>query len=418
MTKKDKKQQEIRAPIIAKAKELGFIHHMIIASTGIGKSKIAMDLIQELKGILKFEKILILVDNTKLRDSNWKDDFEKWGMKDVYNSIVEMNTYQTVYKWNKPLTNYLIIADEVDFAFTSINGYGKLFKTYKNCNILGMTGYVAEEKRVFMAKHLPCLIEYTQEQAQKDGLLNSTPITFIKYDLGRNKDILVKHPGGQFYQSENGSYNYCEKQLKAIVIKLSKAREAGFPDDIKKLEHKLKMQGMFRAMVIYKSNASAEWAKKLVKYIMKLDKVSKTVIFSKRTDQADKITTHTYHGKNKAVVNEATFEAFNSGKIRQMALVDKINRGVNMVDLNYAIFETFDSSDTKLRQKLGRMMRLDPDDLANLFIFLPYYMKETKKGVFEQAPTVAASKWVNNMLQGWDISQAKTWDYRTIKSNL
>lgn len=419
MTKRDKKQEEIKAPVITAAKQLGFIHHTIIASTGIGKSKIAMDLIQALKEIIKFDKILILVDNTKLRDSNWKDDFDKWGLSDMYKSIVEMNTYQTAYKWDKELSKYLIIADEADFAFTSLEGYGKFFKTYKNCNILGMTGYVTENKRSFMEKHLPCLFEYTQEQAQSDGILNSTPITFVKYDLGKIKNITIEYANKtkKFVQSENASYNYTEDQIRKTVIALSKANAVGDSVKIDKLHGDLKRQGNYRASVIYKSLASVNMTKGLLKYISKLDDVSKTVIFSKRTEQSDKISPHTYHNKKSKEVNEKTFNDFNSGLIREMALVDKINRGVNMVNLNYAIWETFDGSDTKLRQKLGRMMRLDPSDLANLFILLPYYMKKTKNGSYEQAPTVAV-RWAMDMLSGWDISQAKIWDYRTIKSNL
>jgi len=416
MTERDKKQQEISEIVLSKVKENKFIHHSIIVATGVGKSKIIIDLIKPLQELLKFKKIIILVDNTRLRDNNWKEDFEKWGFESIYKDIIEMNTYQTVYKWDKDLSNYLLIADEMDFAFTP--GYGKVFETYKNCNIIGMTGYVADSKRDFMNKYLPCLVEYTQKQAQEDGILNSTPITFVKYDLSKEKNSLVTYGKGSktFKTSENISYNYWDKQLRITMGKLTKAKITSDISDIKKYETFRKLYGAKRAEILYNSSASVKLTRRLLDYIHTLDETSKAVIFSKRTAQSSLITTTTYHGENTKLINDKNFEDFNKGMVRELGLVDKINRGVNMRNLNFAIFEGYNSSDTILRQRLGRLMRLDPEDLATIFIMIPYFMRKTKDG-YKQAAT-AAVKWVNNMLNDWNLDSSKIWDYRTIKSDL
>ena len=125
LTKRDKKQEEIVNIVVSKAKELKGIHHSIVVGTGIGKSKITMDIIKQLD-FLDFKKILIVVDNTRLRDYNWKDDFIKWGLGDFYEDRVEMNTYQTVYKWSKNLDEYLIIADECLSALNLSNCWNTL----------------------------------------------------------------------------------------------------------------------------------------------------------------------------------------------------------------------------------------------------------------------------------------------------
>jgi superfamily II DNA or RNA helicase len=421
LTKRDKKQKEIVDIVVSKAKELDHIHHSIVVGTGVGKSKIAMDIIQQLN-FLKFKKILIVVDNIRLRDHNWEEDFTKWGLKELYDTKVEMNTYQTVFKWSKPLDDYFIICDEMDFAFTDI--YGNFYKTYKDNLMLGFTGFVTANKRPFMDEHIPCLVEYTAEQAQHDGILNSTPIVFIKYDLSKKRDILVKYKKGskEFYTSENSSYNYWDGQVRTLMGKIAtaerKALISGNTEEVDQLKSRLKWAGIKRSEILLNLDSSVNLTRRLLNYIQ--EDSGKTVIFSKRRSQCDKITPHTYHGGNPELVNNNRFNDFNSGKIKELGLVDKINRGVNMVNLNYAVFESYVGSDTKLRQRIGRMMRLDPEDFATIYILLPYFMREVKvkgKKSYTQAKTKMVD-WAETMLQDWDLSRSKVWDYRTIKSNL
>ena len=78
----------------------------LLIGTGGGKSKIAIDIIKELKP----SSILLLTNSEVLRDNNWKDEFIKFGLSDVWNDIVTSECYQTVCRWKD--THYdLVIAD-------------------------------------------------------------------------------------------------------------------------------------------------------------------------------------------------------------------------------------------------------------------------------------------------------------------
>ena len=310
----------------------------------------------------------------------------------------------------------------MDFAFTDI--YGNFFKTYKTNNMLGLTGFVTDDKRPFMDEHIPCLVEYTAEQAQNEGILNNTSIVFIKYDLSKENKVLVKYKKGtkQFFTSENKSYNYWDGQVRILMGKLSMLKKMAFTDaetvEVNRLENKVKWASIKRSEILLNLNSSAQLTRRLLNYIQ--ETTGKTVIFSKRRSQCNKITPYTYHGGNSEDINNSRFLQFNEGTIKELGLVDKINRGVNMVNLDYAVFESYVGSDTKLRQRLGRMMRLDPEDFATIYILLPYFMRETTKGSvksYTQAKTKMVD-WALTMLSGWDLSKAKTWDYRTIKSEL
>lgn len=67
----------------------------------------------------------------------------------------------------------------------------------------------------------------------------------------------------------------------------------------------------------------------------------------------------------------------------------------------------------KLRQRLGRALRLNVHDIAKLYVVLPYYMEKTKEGYVSTA--TVALKWAKKMFEGWDISKSIIDDRRIIK---
>ena len=62
----------------------------VYMATGSGKSKIGVDLAvydyNVCKGV-RPSKVLIVVPTEKLRDENWKEEFEKWEAGEVWNTV-------------------------------------------------------------------------------------------------------------------------------------------------------------------------------------------------------------------------------------------------------------------------------------------------------------------------------------------
>jgi len=423
MTERDIKQAELTKILVDLVKIKKSIHHSFIAGTGFGKSKVIMDILDPFKKALGYEKILILVDNEKLRDYSWEEEFLKWGRKATYEYVVEMNTYQTCYKWGKSLDNYLIICDEVDFALTP--EYSKFFETYKSNNILAMTGYVTPSKEELLTKYVPPVFNYSQAQAQEDSVLNGTNIVFVKFDLSKMKNIEVKYAKGskKFDTSENEAYNYWDKQLyKRIDEEEMSNAEALLTGNWKpyyKAKALRERAASKRAETLYDAQSVVDVAIRYRNKILEKDN-SKVVLFTTRTGIADKLSDNSYHNKNSDKVNEARFQDFNNGKERELSLVDKINRGVNIKGLDHAIFVHFNGSDTKLRQRIGRLLRLKPEDFATIYVLLPYFAKKSTLGgvvSFVQSRT-AAVNWAEKMFAGWDLSTSTVIDERVIKSKL
>ena len=137
-------RDEAQGKIIDLYMELDLLKSCGVISTGFGKSKIAIEIIKKIDP----KKVLILVNSTVLRDSNWEDEFKVWDEMEMF-SKVELATYQAAYKWkkeDKDLTDYLVIADEVDFA-ANTDELSKFFYEYPKTRVLAFTGFITGSKR-------------------------------------------------------------------------------------------------------------------------------------------------------------------------------------------------------------------------------------------------------------------------------
>ena len=400
----------------------------IVSATGTGKSFIALKIIERLDP----DKILILVNSTDLRDKNWEDEFRKFGMLDTYNNIVTMQTYQYVYKQKSDLFHLteksIVIMDEIDFI-ADTDKLANTMALYDSHRILGLTGFITEDKKEWFEENLPVIQEYTAHEAQKDKLLNTIHYVFVKYDLSKNpKDIKVEYKKGgelaHFYQSENAAYDYAQSKFASLIAQKEMAKKDYYDDvisdvelvkKIDSLDYQLRYAINNRSNLLLQSIASADLASRLIKHIQDIDKNHKIIVFSKRTSQSEKITTVAYNGKTSKSRAPKIFKAFLSGEIQVLGVCDKLDRGVNVPGLNYAIFESFYGSDTKATQRFGRMLRLQPDEVATVYVLLPYYMAKKDDGTYANKPTQQVT-WAAKMLRSTVVNSKEIWDYRNVKT--
>ena len=99
-----------------------------------------------------------------------------------------------------------------------------------------------------------------------------------------------------------------------------------------------------------------------------------------------------YHSNNEE--SEDNLLKFKAGIISKLSAVLQLNEGVNIPNLKYGLILHSYGNERKLKQRLGRLLRLNPDDTATVHI-LCY------KDTIDQ-------KWVSDALE--DLDQSKiTW---------
>lgn len=411
---RDEKQKEISQLWLDSDRK-----NTLVLGTGFGKSLVAMLILDELfkEGtLIKNSKILILADSEKLRDDNWREDFDKWEFSWMWN-VIQSECYQTAYKWKDTKWD-LVIADEIDFGLTE--SYSLFFLNNKVEMILGLTGYVDPLKEELLGQIAPPIIEYSTQDAQSDGILNSTQVVFVQYDLSRNpKDITVNYKKDgkdkTFTQSENDAYEYIENKCNIIwgkIDKLQQDPDVVFGIDAKKMSELRNLKWQFnnatadRKKLLLTGIASREIAKQVIAKVLE-NPTNKVLCFSMWTDQADAISEFTYHGKNKK--GNTVLTDLNSGTIRSMGVCKGVNRGINLVGVNNLLMESYEGSKTAFNQRHGRGMRLDPGQKMYLYIMLPYYHKkiqspENKDQKVEVRRPTQMVKWAESMLEGFTVT--------------
>lgn len=379
----------------------------IIAATGIGKSKIAIDIIKEVKP----RSILLLTNSEELRDKNWKAEFEKFDALDYWN-VTQSECYQTMYsrsgEWD------MIIQDEIDFCCSEQYGKCLLQDNLKSNTVLGLTGFITEEKEHFLEQFYPICFRAETGDLQEQGLLNKSEFILIYYPLNKEKTQKQKKKDGTtFMVSENDTYKYYDKMFnQAMIAKTSiekkyRLRNINYEkeDDWMKADWKFKIMAVKRKSLLNNSISSVQVTKNLIDNIHQ-ETGNKIVIFSAITKQSD-FFPNPYHGKSE---DEHVLEKLNSGEINTAAVVKKVSRGVNLVGVNYLIYESYDGSETDFTQKHGRGLRLKPDQTLKAIILLPMFEESHQangKWNYTQK-TTQASNWATKMMKGFDTSNART----------
>jgi superfamily II DNA or RNA helicase len=104
-----------------------------------------------------------------------------------------------------------------------------------------------------------------------------------------------------------------------------------------------------------------KYAKKLMDSIN-----TKCIVFANTQDQADRLCSHSYHSNNPN--SEENLEMFKDGSILKLSTVMQLNEGVNIPNLRAGIIMHAYGNERKANQRIGRLLRLNPDDTAYIHI--------------------------------------------------
>lgn len=417
MDTRDKIQQEVVEAFM----DLPLRKGTIVLGTGLGKAKIAIDLIRRLLAIgYRIEDIYLFTSEKSLRDDNWNNEFKKFGVEWWIGNINSF-CYQAAYKW-KGKEIPVAIMDEVDFMVTP--EYIKLIENNLIGEMLCMTGFLPRDKANVLARHAPIFYKYTTLEAQANKVLNPSRFIFVEYPLSNVPSIEVKkRDGSTFYQSENGMYRYLEKKFlevseEQLNVQTERIKSDLLGDDeaVDKWSEKLDEIGLKldyairrRREFLLKLESSVRATKAVIDNILSEDGRNKVVTFSKLTKQSSLVCPYTYNSANNTKEND-NVEKLNDGRIRVLGLCKSLGRGQNFTGVNYVIRESYDGSEVDLQQTHGRLTRLSVSETGTYIVMVPTYtdMVEVDSGDGKlikkktQLYTQARS-WAENMLSSFNV---------------
>jgi superfamily II DNA or RNA helicase len=355
MTKRDQIQEE------ALNVALQYNRCTLAISMGVGKTYIGLQYIQHFYNHYGSIKVLVAAPKVSIFQS-WLDDAIKFklGM-----SIIHSIKFTTYLSLPKQQNDYdILILDE---AHSLLDSHSDYLSTFKG-RILGLTGtpprHDRSEKGKLVNQYCPVKYKYITDDAVDDNILNDYKITVHYVTLSKDNNIPVETKKMKFYTSEEKNYDYWSHRLKTAVSKK---------------EQQICSVMRMRALMGFKTKEF--YARKLLN-----QSKNKCLVFCNTQEQSDAICTHSYHTKNPN--SQDNMILFKEGKIQKMSCVLQLNEGVTIPDLKEGIILHAYGNERKSNQRIGRLLRLNPDDTAQIHI-LCY-----KNTVDE--------KWVESALQDLD----------------
>ena len=332
----------------------------IVLGTGVGKTLVGLSHIE--RNTNAMQNVLVVAPKKSIFQS-WSDDAVKFEKEDLLERIT-FSTYIGLSKRDPKEYDYVYL-DECHSLLDSHRDFLDLY----NGGILGLTGtppkHKSSEKGTMVNQYCPVVYTFKADDAIDNGIINDYQIIVHELQLNKSKSYQAVMKYKSFVTSEYDNYVYWSRRIDVGSGNM----------------HMLRVMRM-KALMEY--STKEKYTKKLMESIS-----TKCIVFANTQEQADKLCRYSYHSGNKS--SEDNLLLFKDGKIDKLSCVLQLNEGINIPDLKQGIIMHAYGNERKAAQRIGRLLRLNPDDKAIVHILC--YMDTVDE------------KWVKEALEGFDQSK-------------
>lgn len=331
--------------------------------TGMGKSKIAVDIIKRHTVHTQNKNVLIVVPKNVLK-ANWADELEKWECpKEVtiyFTTYVSYPKYADIY-WD------MIVLDE-GHHFTE--NCADCTTQFRYDRVLVLSATIPKEIKWRLKGTFQGMYEYsvTAREAIDNEILPDPKVLLIPMMLDNthiNQTLIKrKSKGGQpivlSFNERRFQFNYPNKQVHIRCT--AQQYYAMMSNDIEwQKQAYMQTQAAFRKnQWLHSCKERLDWlAIQKEEYVLELLEMLKhhrTLTFCTSIEQTKKFGSNAINSENKkqSLQNLADF---NEGKILHITSCAMLNEGMNLVNCQVGIYANIGSSKIVEMQRLGRLLR-------------------------------------------------------------
>ena len=338
----------------------------VVLGTGVGKTLVGLLHIE--KNTSELHNVLVVAPKKSIFQS-WSDDAVKFGKQDLLKRIT-FSTYIGLPKRDPNEYDYIYL----DECHSLLDSHRVFLDVYKG-GILGLTGtppkHKSSEKGMMVSQFCPVVYTFKADDAIDNGIINDYQIIVHELKLDEAKNYQVNMKTKSFVTSEKQNYNYWGNRI-----------EMG--------QGPAQMLRVMRMKAMMEYPSKEKYTKQLMQSIN-----TKCIVFANTQDQADRLCRFSYHSGNSN--SEENLISFKDGKIAKLSCVLQLNEGINIPELRQGIIMHAYGNERKASQRIGRLLRLNPQDKAIVHI-LCY------TGTVDE-------RWVKEALEGFDQSKILWKDY-------
>ena len=330
----------------------------VVACTGFGKTRVALNLISAFAKRNDDASALIVVPTTVLKEQ-WIDQLEKWNLLD--NARVEI--INTVIKLN--WTCDLLVLDEIHLMAADM--FSKVFDCVSYKNILGLTATFErlDGKETLLSKYAPVCDTIPIDVAEENEWVapHREYLVLLEVDLKQYEEYTRTF--NQCFAQFGFDFNLAIGCATDIVKARAFAKKAGLDGNtIMGVAQKWNRCMRKRKEFIYNHPKKMEVAKKIIN--ARADR--KGITFSSTINQAESFGFGwVLHSKKKAKENKTTLEEFNAANIGYLHTSKAADQGLDCKGVNLEIILHTDSSKIRKTQRVGRAIRFEEGKTSEIF---------------------------------------------------
>ena len=362
MTRKDVLKEVINIPNKTVALEL---------PTSFGKSFIALELIKH-KIKPNNSNILIVVPRLVLID-NWKKEIEKWNYT-KYNF-----TFVTYISLPKHINNTydIIVYDEAHHLSERCLLSVPFIKSSYNILLSATLGNKLKSsiKTYFKDTYI---YKISARQAIEEEILPDPMIYLLPLNLNDIKEdfLIYKNPKGKnvVYCNYKERWSYIKNKNNRVIIRCSASE---YYEDLDSMTEFYKNRYMstgnsaFKNMWLNQAGKRLKWLSDIkINYLLDIlhtIKDERTLTFCNNIEQTELLGKYCINSKN--ANSEKYLELFNTGKINHITACNMLNEGMNLINCRIGLYANLNSSETIIKQRLGRLLRH-----KNPILIIPFFL--------------------------------------------
>ena len=354
----------------------------LMLSTGVGKTRIALNILKDRLKDKLFYSILVVVPKNVLKDE-WVKEIHKWDMDDMLPHIV-FTTYVSLPKHS--LTHYhAIIWDEAhhitDRCFEVIKAYN--IKHFYNQINLFLSATLNKQKMFAIRNsfHNVYTLKVDIKEAINNDILPDPEVLLIPLRLDKTKpnQVYVKRKSckKEVTCEFRNRWTYLKDKTMRVNIWCTEFEyyELLAADYYLATTHA--RETWKRQLAIQRLKWLSEIKTPLVKNILQILNKERTLTFCNSIDQSEKLGKYPIHSEKKELLEN--LEKFNNGDIDHITAVGILNEGANITNLRVGIFGFLTASNVPTFQKIGRILR-HPKPV----IIVPYYADTREEEIVER----------------------------------
>jgi superfamily II DNA or RNA helicase len=328
-------------------------------STGVGKSKIAIELVNHIcdrvfNDCQSETSVLLLVAKT-VHKQNWMDEIHKWGGLNTDNLIIEC--YESFHKY-KDRHFDVVILDEMHHL--SEKRVEILQSMHIHECIIGLSATIKRDiKSFFKYKLHASIISCTINEAIESNILPEPKVYLLPLELDTvKKDYEITKFKKKYKVSQKGYYNDLSNLIEWYKSRYLSTRN-------------IRIKNLWLSTAGKRLKWLSEQKLGIILHLLDKLKNERTLTFCNNIEQAELLGKYNITSKNKDSIHYLSM--FNEDTIKHITAVNILNEGMNLYNCRIGIFCNLNASEIITKQKIGRLLRH-----KNPIIIIPYF-KDTRE---------------------------------------